>query len=155
MLCEFSEYFGPPASGKYVNGVRNEDVQDLSFGDNSFDLVSSTEVFEHVPDYIAGFSEVFRVLKSDGWFVFTVPYFDDKATKAICRLTEDGKMLWLGPEEYHDSQVNGVGKAPVFWHHSKFQLLDDLLSVGFSKVQLIESSDFVKDIPQYVVVAQK
>lgn len=152
---ECSEYFGPPAGGERVNGVRNEDVQRLSFADGSFDLVSCTEVFEHVPDYLAGFSQVCRVLRPGGWFVFTVPFFEAESTQAICRLTPDGKLEWLQGEEYHDSQVTGVGTVPVFWHHSKRQLVSDLLKVGFREARLVESRDFVERIPQFVVVAQK
>lgn len=152
---ECSEYFGPPAGGVRVNGVRNEDVQKLSFEDNCFDLVSSTEVFEHVPDYLAGFSEVCRVLRTGGWFVFTVPFFDGESTQAICHLTPQGALQWLGAEEYHDSQVTGVGTVPVFWHHSKRQILEDLRKVGFREARLVESRHFISRIPQFVVVAQK
>jgi SAM-dependent methyltransferase len=152
---ECSEYFGPPANGVLVNRVRNEDVQNLSFEDSCFDLVSCTEVFEHVPDYLAGLSEVCRVLQQGGWFVFTIPFFDAEVTKAICRLTPDGTLRWLCAEEYHDSQVTGVGTVPVFWHHSKSQILNDLLKVGFREARLVESRDFVECIPQLVVVAQK
>lgn len=152
---QFSEYFGPPAGGAMVNGVRNEDVQKLSFGPALFDLVSSTEVFEHVPDYMAGFSEVCRVLRPGGWFVFTVPFFDAPETRAICKLTADGKLQWLGAEEFHDSQVTGVATVPVFWHHSKQQILRDLKHVGFSEAQLVESRDFSDRVPQLVVVARR
>ena len=152
---ECSEYFGPTALGERVNGVRNEDVQQLSFPNDTFDLVSCTEVFEHVPDYLAGFSQVCRVLRPQGWFVLTVPFFDAEQTKAICRLTPTGDLQWLQQEEYHDSQVTGVGTVPVFWHHSRHQILDDLRKVGFRTAHLEESRDFVANIPQFVVVAQK
>lgn len=152
---ECSEYFGPPASGELVNGVRNEDVQRLSFADNTFDLVSCTEVFEHVPNYLAGFSEVCRVLRPQGWFVLTVPFFDAQHTQAICRITSGGTLQWLQDEEYHDSQVTGVGTVPVFWHHSKLQIVEDLRKAGFRAVRLEESQDYVAHIPQLVVVAQK
>jgi SAM-dependent methyltransferase len=152
---ECSEYFGQPAGGVLVNGVRNEDVQRLSFFDGCFDLVSCTEVFEHVPDYLAGFSEVCRVLRPGGWFVFTVPLFDAEATQAICRLNMEGTLQWLGAEEFHDSQVTGVGTVPVFWHHSKSQILQDLRRLGFREARLVETRDLVARIPQSVVVAQK
>jgi len=152
---ECSEYFGPPAGGELVNGVRNEDVQRLSFKDGTFDLVSCTEVFEHVPNYLAGFSEVCRVLRPQGWFVLTVPFFDTDHTQAICHLTKEGKLQWLDHEEYHDSQVTGVGSVPVFWHHSKRQILEDLRKMGFREARLEESRDYVARSPQLVVVAQK
>lgn len=152
---ECSEYFGSPADGLKLKGVRNEDVQKLSFDDSNFDLVSCTEVFEHVPNYHAGFSEVYRVLKPGGWFVFTVPFFDAESTQAICRLTPHGTLQWLANEEYHDSRVSGAGTVPVFWHHSKSQILDDLREAGFLEARLVESRDFISRIPQFVVVAKK
>lgn len=152
---ECSEYFGSPAGGVLVNGVRNEDVQNLSFDDCCFDLVSSTDVFEHVPNYLAGFAEVCRVLRPKGWLIFTVPLYNTELTQEICRLSTHGKLQWIGAEEYHDSRVSGVGTVPVFWHHSKLQILTDLTRIGFSEARLEESRDFVSHIPQIVVVAQK
>lgn len=150
-----SEYFGPPAGGVLVNGVRNEDVQNLSFDPSTFDLVSSTEVFEHVPDYIKGFSEVHRVLRSGGWFVFTVPLFDTERTQAVCRLVDGGGLEWIAEEEYHDSQVTGVASVPVFWHHSASQIVQDLLMVGFLQAEVVRSRDFSVHIEQQVVVARR
>lgn len=151
----FSEYFGAPAGGVLVDGVRNEDVQHLSFASESFDLVSSTEVFEHVPDYRKGFAEVCRVLRPGGWFVMTVPFFDAAETRCICRLGPDGRLEWVGTPEYHDSQVTGVGSVPVFWHHSKTQILADLRAAGFDRAELAETRDFSQHVPQHVVVARR
>ena len=151
----FSEYFGPPAGGVYVNGVRSEDVQRLSFEDGMFDLVTSTEVFEHVPDYMAGFAEVHRVLKPGGWFVFTIPLFDSTTTEAICELAAGGKLRWLQAEEYHDSQVTGVASVPVFWHHSKDQVVHDLRRVGFGQAELVPLMDFSDHAVPLVIVARR
>lgn len=150
----FSEYFGPPAGGEVVRGVRNEDVQRLSFADAGFDLVSSTEVFEHVPDYRAGFAEVARVLRPGGWFVFTVPFFDADRTRQIARLGPAG-IEWLGAPEFHDSQVTGVGSVPVFWHHAKAQLPADLTACGFAHAEIVTSAHFTPSVPQHVVVARR
>lgn len=152
---ECSEYFGPTALGQIVNGIRNEDVQRLSFANDTFDLISCTEVFEHVPDYYSGFEQVNRVLRKQGWFIFTVPIFDTEETEAVCRLNFDGSLHWLKDEEYHDSKVTGVGTVPVFWHHSKKQILRDLRSVGFHTACLVETRDYVAHVPQFVVAAQK
>lgn len=45
----------------------------LPFPDASFDLVSSLDVMEHIPDDKAALGEVFRVLKPGGTFLITVP----------------------------------------------------------------------------------
>src|SRR5690606_4173969 len=59
------------------SGTRNSEIADrlslldlenycLPFGDRSFDLVLSDEVFEHVMDYRTAFDEILRVLKTTG-----------------------------------------------------------------------------------------
>lgn len=149
----WSEYFGPDGPA-VVNGTRNEDVQRLSYPDASFDLVTSTEVFEHVPDYRRGFREVRRVLRDDGWFVFTVPLFEATNTQCVCRLRSDGSLEWLAEPEYHDSQVTGVATVPVFWRHSRQEIVADLLAAGFSHAEVTESRAFVRSTPQWVVVAR-
>lgn len=46
----------------------------MPFENESFDIVISTEVLEHVPDPDAYLTEVKRVLKPGGIFFFTVPF---------------------------------------------------------------------------------
>jgi ubiquinone/menaquinone biosynthesis C-methylase UbiE len=48
--------------GERINGIFNQDVQHLTFSDASFDVVTSNQVFEHVPDDIKGYAECLRVL---------------------------------------------------------------------------------------------
>ena len=147
----FSEYFSANKS-RYVNGIRNEDVQKLTFNSESFDLITSTEVFEHVPDYLKGFKEIYRVLKKDAFFCFTVPVFE--ISKQICKLHQDGSLLWLAPEEYHGSRLTGDDSVPVFWHHSREQIIKDLIVVGFKEAKAINHFWFDKT-NQIVFVAKK
>ena len=49
------------------------DAQNLSFEKDSFNLVFSNSVVEHIPDINKVLKEVARVLKKNGLFVFTVP----------------------------------------------------------------------------------
>lgn len=147
----FSEYF-PANKSRYVNGIKNEDVQKLTFNSESFDLITSTEVFEHVPDYLKGFNEIYRVLKKDAFFCFTVPVF--KISKQICKLHQDGSLLWLAPEEYHGSRLTGDDSVPVFWHHSREQILKDLIATGFKDAKAINYLWF-DEINQIVFLAKK
>ena len=50
------------------------DGSTMPFEDNSFDVVISTEVLEHVPDPDHYLLEVKRVLKPGGTFFFTIPF---------------------------------------------------------------------------------
>lgn len=131
-----SEYIPGQLSGAVVDGIRNEDVQALTFEDNSFDVVCSNQVFEHVPDDIKGFSECHRVLKAGGMMVMSVPLFDIPSTQKIAQLS-GGALEFLAEPEFHDSRIGGVGSAPVFWHHSMRDLSSRVLKAGFSKAELI------------------
>ena len=43
----------------------------LSFQDNTFDTIVSTECFEHDPEYMKSFKKIFNMLKPGGLFFFT------------------------------------------------------------------------------------
>lgn len=71
-----SEYLGSAIqAGTVVNGVRHEDVHSLSFADESFDLVVSSDVWEHLHSPYVAHEEIFRVLKKGGRHIFTVPFY--------------------------------------------------------------------------------
>jgi SAM-dependent methyltransferase len=48
---------------------------DLTFPDNSFDTVVSTEVLEHVPDPQRAFREMYRVVKPGGYVIVSTPCY--------------------------------------------------------------------------------
>ncbi len=69
----FSEYREGAAAGSIIEGIQREDLTLLSYPDESFDLVITSETLEHVPDLDAALAEIFRVLVPGGRHVFTVP----------------------------------------------------------------------------------
>jgi SAM-dependent methyltransferase len=46
-------------------------TKDLPFNDNTFDIIISTECFEHDPEYKESFLKIYKMLKNDGLFCFT------------------------------------------------------------------------------------
>lgn len=83
-----SEYVEGVEPGSVVDGVRREDLQALTFEDSSFDLVLTSEVFEHVADPWKAFSEVRRVLRLGGHHIFTVPDMGRGLTRARAGLPD-------------------------------------------------------------------
>lgn len=68
-----SDYRADAQPGSTVDAVRCEDLTRLTYPDESFDLVLTSESLEHVPDLDAALREIRRVLAPGGWHIFTVP----------------------------------------------------------------------------------
>src|SRR6185436_15955201 len=138
------------------DGIRNEDVQQLTFADESFDVVTSNQVFEHVPDDRRGYAECLRVLKPGGALIFTVPLYDTPHSETIARLAPDGRIEWLGTPEFHDSRLGGPKSAPAFHRHSLHDIADRVRGTGFARVT-VEQTSVLRDgaLAQPVVYAVK
>ncbi|OGJ48056.1 hypothetical protein A2344_01995 [Candidatus Peregrinibacteria bacterium RIFOXYB12_FULL_41_12] len=57
------------------HNVMQGDAENLSFSDESFDLVVAFDVLEHIKNDRKAVTEVYRVLKREGIFYLTVPAF--------------------------------------------------------------------------------
>lgn len=58
------------------------DIQHLPYQDASFDIILHSDTLEHVPDPLQALRECLRVLKPDGYCVFTVPMVLDRLTRS-------------------------------------------------------------------------
>ncbi len=128
-----SEYFGPEyRPGEIVNGVRHEDLEQLSFEDASFDLVVTRDVMEHVPNAPAAEAEIVRVLKPGGWYVFTIPfYFTLRHDRIRASLRGDGTIVHAETPEYHGDPVH-EGGVLVYRDFSEFDLRERFAALGCS-----------------------
>lgn len=129
-----SEYLDDVEPGAEAGGIRCEDVQALTYPDGAFDLSTSTEVFEHVPDDMAGFRELHRTLKPSGLAVFTVPMASEGRTVERARLTADGIQHLLEPA-YHGDRLRGAAKVLVYRDYAP-DIRDRLTEAGFSRAIL-------------------
>jgi SAM-dependent methyltransferase len=68
-----SEFRDDSPPGEVVDGVRCERLERLTYEDESFDLLITSETLEHVPDLSAALAEILRVLRPGGRHLFTVP----------------------------------------------------------------------------------
>jgi SAM-dependent methyltransferase len=140
-----SEFLGSEIPPGKVNkrGARNEDLTRLTFDETSFDLVLSFDVLEHIPDYRKALSEVYRILRKDALFVFSVPFAPlSQETIVRAQLLSDGQVEHLLPPEFHGDPVD-PDKGVLCFYHFGWELLDDLRYCGFSNawVTLHWSSD--------------
>jgi SAM-dependent methyltransferase len=129
-----SEYFPNKNPGEIVDGVLNEGVQDLSFATNSLDLITSNQVFEHVPDDIKGYRECYHVLKKNGALIFSVPLCNMPKTEQLAAVNKN-KIIYYTEPEYHDSRKAGPHSILTFWRHSEHDIVSRVEHAGF-KVML-------------------
>lgn len=121
----FSEYFSRPElkGGQYFRGIRFEDLQSLSFQDNSIDLIITQEVFEHVEKPYMAFKEINRVLKPNGIHLFTIPIGTNKKTDHF--FDDEGNLL-IKHIKYHKDPLRPEG-AIVFTQFAQdiIEILND------------------------------
>lgn len=110
-----THFFPHLSSGKCVlNGWRNEDLENQSFDDESFDLVITQDVMEHIFDPAKAFSEIARTLKPGGRHIFTVPLVNRHYPSQICAQKDaDGQILHLKEPAYHGNPIDQQGSLVV------------------------------------------
>lgn len=135
-----SEFFTDVALGEFRNGVQCQDVQRLSYPSASFDICTSTEVFEHVPDDSKGFSEILRVLRPNGIFIFTVPLHSDYKTIERALHTSNGEFQHLLPPEYHGDPLSETRSILAFRNYGQ-DITDRLRTAGFVKAEILMPED--------------
>jgi SAM-dependent methyltransferase len=111
-----TQFFPDNETGVIVQGVRNENLERLTFQDSMFDVFSSLDVMEHVNYPEKVFREVVRTLKPGGLCIFTTPTYKgliQTARKALYH--PDGSQDHLGNKpEYHGNPVSSQGSLVTF-----------------------------------------
>ena len=105
-------YFEDIPAGEYKSGNRCENLEELTFDDNTFDLVITQDVLEHVLNPGKAFKEICRVLKPGGAHVFTVPYYFWQKTLIRAKKNPTG-IEYLAPKVYHGNPIDENGSLVV------------------------------------------
>jgi SAM-dependent methyltransferase len=150
-----TEYFDNIKSGQYKNGIRCENLEQLSLESDSIDLLITEDVFEHVKEIWKAFKEVYRVLKPCGCHVFSIPFYFDKKTKPLFK--KDGKDLFslIEPIEYHGDEIRE--RIPAFYHLG-YDLLNKLAEIGFNtNIKISQYHEYRKygTYDSYTFISQK
>lgn len=90
----------------FLKDISYQDVTNLSYKDNQFDLVIHSDVLEHVDDYQKAVKECRRIIKRSGVCLFTVPIIMSRATRSRKNLSPS----------FHGS---GEPDNYVFWEFGK------------------------------------
>lgn len=101
-------------TGDRLVGVLRGDARRLPFADDSFDVVITSEVLEHIQDDVAAIAEMVRVLKPGGRFAGTVPAWLPEVVN------------WKLSDEYHAPKSPG-GHVRIY---SRTELRAKLVAAG-------------------------
>lgn len=112
--------------------VADLNTEPLPFDDDRFDLVTCTEVIEHLEHYRRTLREIFRVLKPDGLFVLTTPNVLNLRSRI--RYLLFGFFSLFGPLHLRESEryLTGGHINPV----SLFYVAHALSDAGFADLNI-------------------
>lgn len=132
------EYLGTEHSSGQVVQFRGESIQhenllNLSFADNSIDLLMHFDVLEHIPDPRHGLLEIYRVLRNGGRMIFTCPFFHNLEENIVRSRVVDGEIKHLLPNAYHGNPISNEGS--LVYIHPSWEVIDWLREIGYSKVK--------------------
>jgi SAM-dependent methyltransferase len=132
-----SEYLPGVPLGTLRNGVRCEDVQQLTYAAASFDLITHTEVLEHVPDDARAFRELLRVLRPGGTMIFTVPMNGGERT--VERARESGGVIEYLLEPVHHLDLLRPEGILAFRDYGR-DIVERLGTAGFVDTRILAPS---------------
>lgn len=124
------EYAGEAYAENVYNEIVCKDVCCLNYTDESFELLVSNDVFQHVHDYRTAFQEAYRILKPDGKLIFTVPFNGNSSeTEVRAKVGEKGVVYiqdrWCSP-----NPIAGLEPLPVYQIFG-WDILETLKASGF------------------------
>ncbi|WP_454824717.1 class I SAM-dependent methyltransferase [Paraburkholderia xenovorans] len=141
-----SSYVSKAPLGSDVGGRRCEDLENLTFADNTFDIFITQDVLEHVFKPDVAMQEIMRVLRPDGAHVFTVPKHKGLLEHVQrARKHPDGYIDYLVEPHYHGAPA-GEDPALVTWDYGyDFELTASEWCQG-ATVQTFRTLDRAKGI---------
>mgnify|MGYP002401000057 CR=1 FL=1 len=133
---ELSQYKpNKPLGIVLANGVTNQNLECLTFSDESLDLVITSDVMEHVRLDDLAHREIYRVLKPNGVYIFTVPH-DRSLEKTMIRVqvndpNDPKKDVHLLEPEYHGDTNSDGGLGALSYRVYGLDLESYLSRLGF------------------------
>lgn len=105
-----SHYYPQVATGTMHHGYRCEDIENLTFADNSIDIHVTQDVMEHIFDAKRAFREIARTLKPGGIHIFAVPIERKFEPTLLCAERGAlGNITHHTKPEYHGNPIDAQG----------------------------------------------
>jgi hypothetical protein len=147
-----THFFNSEPPGTMVGKYRCENLEQLTFADESIDLHVTQDVFEHVLRPTRGFAEIARTLKPGGAHVFTVPLVNkDRPSKMRVEVDAAGAVSHLENPVYHGNPIDAQGSlVTIDWG---FDITDHIRNACGLDTEIIRIDDLSKGIrAEYIEV---
>jgi len=107
-------------------------VEKIPYTNNQFQLVTCTEVLEHLEHYRETIREIHRILDTDGVFVLTTPNILN--LKSRVRFLVFGFYNLFGPLHFKESELHSAGGHinPI----SLYYVIHSLVDAGFKEFEI-------------------
>jgi len=137
-------------------GWRNENLENQTFEDESFDLVVTQDVFEHLFHPGKAAREIARTLKPGGFCIMTVPVVSPFGETRRRAALENGEIVHLQEEQYHGNPVgDGRSLVTVDWSYDISTYLSTQSGMGFSVLPIDDMNQGIRDYYNVVLLARK
>lgn len=130
-----SEYGRTPEEISRLYPIPSEDLSRLSLPDSTFDITSTNEVLEHVPDLDACLRELVRVTRPGGWYIGTIPFAFNRAETRIHAEIRDGEIVHHVPPEYHGNPTSPA-EGSLVYRTPAWDILGSCRAAGFSHAEM-------------------
>ena len=132
-----TQYYPDHPPGAVVKGFRNENLEGQTFEDESFDIVLTQDVMEHVNDFPKVLLDIHRTLRPGGAHIFTTPTY-------LSAWYRDGEIEWIYEPEYHGNPVDAEGSAVTFHYGYDFpDLIEEHCGLA---TEVVRMHDFTQGI---------
>jgi SAM-dependent methyltransferase len=136
-----SQFLTDVPNGAEIDGpsLLNVDLEAMHFADESFDVLLTSDVMEHVRDYRAAHAEIARVLAPGGAYIFTAPFNADLERHRTLIDTSTDIDIPLEELHVHGDPVDGGIKAYRVYGR---ELYTDLEGVGLvPELRMIDDAE--------------
>jgi SAM-dependent methyltransferase len=137
-------------------GDQCQNLEMLTFEDNSIDLFITQDVMEHVFDPEKAFKEIERVLKPGGAHIFTVPMINKCKQTEVWASFEDGLIVHHGEPEYHGNPIDDKGAlVTMHWGYDLVQYISDKAKMPTTMITIDDLSKGIRADFIEVLVSKK
>jgi len=111
-----------------------QDITQLTYGDNSFDVILCNHVLEHIPDDAKAMQELYRVLKPSGWAILQTPMLDKPETLEDLTITDPKEQERIFGQNDH-VRIYGADKQQRLEAAGFTVIVDDYVHTNFTAQQ--------------------